>query len=66
MGIMDQFKELVSLAQGVKNIELYKKLVSFQSEILDLQEENRNLKESLRQLQEKSNLKAKVVFEKPS
>ena len=33
MGIVDHVKELASLAQKVKNIELYEKLVSFQSEI---------------------------------
>jgi hypothetical protein len=65
MGIVDQFKELAALAQKVQNIELYKKLVSFQSEMFALQEENRDLKESIRQLQEKLNLKAKVVWQRP-
>jgi hypothetical protein len=65
MGIVDQFKELAALAQKVQNIELYEKLVSFQSDMFALQEENRNLKDSIRQLQDQLNLKARVFWERP-
>ncbi len=65
MGLIDRFKELVALAQKVQNIELYGKLVSFQSEILAAQDENRDLRELVHQLQEKLDLKAKVTWERP-
>lgn len=65
MGLIDRLKELASLAQKVQNIELYGKLVSFQSEILAVQDENRDLRDLVRQLQEKLDLKAKVSWERP-
>jgi hypothetical protein len=65
MGIVDTVKELTSLAQKVQNIELFKKLVSFQSDISALQEENYNLKETVRNIREKIKLKGKIVYEKP-
>jgi hypothetical protein len=66
MGIVDQVKELTALAQKVKNIELYKKLVSFQSEIFALQEENRDLKDKVRHLTDTLDIHAKIIYEKPS
>jgi regulator of replication initiation timing len=64
MGIVDQVKELPLLAQKVRNIELYEKLVSFQSDIVALQEENHDLRAKLQQLTEQLNLQAKVIWEK--
>jgi len=65
MGIVDTVKELAILAQKVQNIELYQRLISFQSDVFALQEENRDLKDKVRQLSEKLDLQAKVVWEKP-
>jgi len=65
MGIIDKVKELAVLAQKVQNIELYEKLVSFQSDIFALQKENSELKDKVRQLAEKLYLQAKVIWEKP-
>jgi hypothetical protein len=65
MGIVDQIKELALLAQKVRNIELYEKLVSFQSDIVALQEENHDLRAKLQQLTEQLNLQAKGIWENP-
>jgi len=65
MGIVKKVKELIMLAHNVKNIELHKKLVSLQSDISLLQNENCNLKETVRKLQEKYELRGNVVYEKP-
>ena len=66
MGIVDTFKELATLAQKVQNRELYERLVAFQSDIFTLQEENRDLKETVRELRAKLELQGKVVWKKPS
>jgi len=65
MGIMDQFKDVVTLAQTVNNMPLLKEIMSLESEVLVLQEENRELKQSIRQLQQEADLKAKLVWEAP-
>jgi hypothetical protein len=65
MGIIDKIKEVAVLALKVKNMELYEKLVSLQSDILALQEENHELKDKVRQLKETSDLRDRVVWEQP-
>lgn len=58
MSILSDTKELVKLIQQLGNVDLYQKIVNLQSEILELTEENRNLKERLQK-------KEKMVFRKP-
>lgn len=50
MGIVDRAIELAALARKVQDMELYEKLVSFQLEILALQDENRDLKDRVHTL----------------
>jgi hypothetical protein len=63
MGIVDQIKEIAALAQKVQNLELYHKLVAFQAEIVALQNDNFELHEKVRALQEKVNLREQLSFE---
>ena len=47
MGIIENFKDVLKLADAANNLDLYKKLAELQNSVLSLQEENRELKEHL-------------------
>ena len=64
MGIADQVKEIAALAQEVHNVELYRKLVTFQADIVALQDDNFELHERVRTLQAKVNLREHLSFER--
>jgi hypothetical protein len=66
MGVVDKVKELAVLAQKVQSVELYERLVSFQSEILALQNENRDLLDQVRGLKERLDLRARMIWRRPS
>ena len=56
MGILDNFKDLFKVADTVNNIELYKKLSELQTAVYTLEEENRSLKERLRERDARQNI----------
>lgn len=47
MGIVDTLKETVGLIQKVDNIDLYRRMLELQAQVLSLVEENRVLRENL-------------------
>src|SRR5688572_8601623 len=47
MGILDTLKDAVGLMQKVDNIDLYKRMLELQTQVVSLVEENRLLKEKL-------------------
>lgn len=47
MNVLDHIKETVKIIQKMDNIDLYKKILDLQAEVMDLIEENRNLKNRL-------------------
>jgi len=49
MGIIENLKDALKIADAANNLDLYKKLAELQTSFLDLQEENRALKEQLAQ-----------------
>lgn len=65
MEIVDQVKEIVALVKKMNNMPLLKKVVALEADILALQQENLGLKKSMSQLQEKLDLKASMIYEKP-
>ena len=48
MGIIDNVKETVTLIQKIDNIDLYRKVLDLQSEVMAVVEENTELKRRLR------------------
>jgi hypothetical protein len=50
VGIFDNFKDLFKAAEVVNNADLYKKLGETQNAVFALEEENRNLKDELREI----------------
>ena len=47
MGVIDTVRETVSLIQQVDNIEILRKMLALQTQVVELFEENRALKEKL-------------------
>lgn len=47
MGILDTLKETVSLMQKIDNVDLYRRMLELQTQVMALFEENRSLKEQL-------------------
>jgi hypothetical protein len=50
MGIVDNFKDLFKVAESVNNLDLYKKLSELQTRVMEVEEENRGLKDRVGQL----------------
>ena len=63
MGVIDTVKNVTKLAQDVQNIPLLQQLVSLQAEVFELYDDNRNLKDDVRQLREQLELRDKMSFE---
>jgi hypothetical protein len=47
MGIIDNAKEIVGLIKKIDDVELYRKIVELEGEIIELTRENRDLKKKL-------------------
>ncbi len=47
MGAVDTLKETIGLIQKIDNLELYRQMIDLQTQVFDLVEENRSLKERL-------------------
>ena len=61
MGFYDAMKDAVNLAQKADNIELYRQLLDLSAQALDLQEENRRLKEEIADLRKGKDLESKII-----
>lgn len=62
MSILDDVKSLAKTIQQIDNIELYRKILDLQGEILDLVEENKKLKNEIGLLEEKFRIKESLEF----
>ena len=63
MGVFEIIKEVVKLAQKIDNVDLSRQILSLQTEIMGLLEENRILKEEIRSLREKSAIQGDLEFD---
>lgn len=63
MNIIDTVKEVVSIAQKIDNIELYKQILSLQSDVLKLVDENTKLKQEIATFKETAKIKAALRFQ---
>ena len=63
MGVIENVKEVTTLIQKIDNIELYKKILDLQGEILTLVDENRKLKSELDDLKERQKVRDSLVFD---
>lgn len=63
MGILDTAKEAVQLVQKIDNVELYKTILDLQSDALKVMEDNAELREQNKALEEAFKIKDTLVFE---
>jgi hypothetical protein len=66
MSLFDAAREAVQLVQQIDNIELYRRILDLQSEGLKVFEENQQLKEQIKSLQEALKTKENLEFENNS
>ena len=65
MSIIDNAKEIADLIKKMGDIELYRKIVSLEGEVIDLTREKRELEEKCSGLQRAINLKRLLTFKEP-
>ena len=65
MGIVDNIKDAADLAKKVGDIELYRKIVHLEGEVMDLTREKRQAEEKIEELQRKLALRNKMEFKQP-
>jgi hypothetical protein len=61
MGLVDNFKDLFKLADAVNNLDLYKKLTELQTRAMELEEENRTLKDEIRTIREQQDISGRMI-----
>ena len=65
MSIIDNAKEIVSLVQKLEDIELYRKIVELEGEIIELIREKREIEQQLTQLSDWETEKQRYVLVNP-
>jgi hypothetical protein len=65
MGLVDTLKDVVTLVQKTDNIELVKQVLALQSQALEMQEENRTLRERVKALEDALGFAKTLRFESP-
>ncbi len=63
MGILDEIKSVAKTIQQIDNIDLYRKILDLQAEVMNLLEENGNLKTEVASLKDKLRIKESLVFQ---
>ncbi len=57
MGIVENLKDAADLAKKVGDLELYRKIVHLEGEVMDLTRENRHAEQKIEELQKQLALK---------
>ncbi len=65
MGIFDNFKEVADLVKKIGDVELYRKMVELEGEVIELTRQNRAQEEEIGQLRNLVSTKQRMVFRKP-
>jgi regulator of replication initiation timing len=65
MGILDNAKEVANAVHEIKNIELYGRVLSLNKDIMDLVEENRQLRAENGDLKKTLELRKLMTFKEP-
>ena len=65
MSIIDNAKEVVTLVQKLDDIELYRKIVELEGEIIELTRVNRELEENIKKYHKNSEVISKLKFDSP-
>lgn len=65
MGIIEKAKEIADLIKKYDNIELYRKIVELEGDIIELTRQIRSLEEKNEKLEKKLSLSKKMNYKKP-
>jgi len=65
MGIIDNVKEIADLIKKLNDVDLYRKIVGLEGEILDLTRQNRQFQQEVEELQATVDIQHKLEFRAP-
>jgi hypothetical protein len=65
MGIVENIKDAADLAKKVGDIELYRKIVHLEGEVMELTREKRQAEQKIEEFEKQLALKAVMKFERP-
>jgi hypothetical protein len=65
MSIIDNVKEIADLVKKAGDIDLYRRIVGLEGEVLDLSRRNRELEYKIEELREVVDISKKLVFKAP-
>lgn len=65
MGLLENLKDVASLAQSVGEIELYKKIVDLEGEVREITRKNRHLEDEVVELEKRLHLRVAMTFQPP-
>ena len=65
MGLLENFKDVAEVVRKAGNIDLYRRITSLESEVIDLARANRHLEVENEELKATLALKAKLTFRAP-
>jgi len=65
MSVIDNAKDIASLIKKIGDIELYRKIIDLEGEIVEIAGRNHELQKEIEELREKLSFQGKMVFRKP-
>ncbi len=65
MGIVENLKDAADLAKKIGDIELYRKIVHLEGEVMDLTRDKRQADQKIEELEGKLALQGKMTFKEP-
>jgi hypothetical protein len=65
MGIVENIKDAADLAKKIGDIELYRKIVHLEGEVMELTRDKRQADHKIEELQGKLDLQGKMIFKQP-
>jgi hypothetical protein len=65
LSIIENTKEIADLIQKIGNVDLYRKIVELEGEIIELSRQKLQLEAKVDELQKNAKLKAEMRFERP-
>src|SRR5258708_28116744 len=65
MGVIENAKEIADLVKKIGDIELYRKIIALESEVMDLTREKRQLEHKVEELERALVMRQKLVFKEP-
>jgi len=65
MSIIENVKEIADLVKKLDDVDLYRRILTLEQEVFELNEENRSLKERISNLENIKDITSKMTFKSP-